>query len=72
MYRFRPITAVRYIGGTLHIHFQEKDAGREDFTSQLYLPEHPENEGDFSYMRLVSERNRIASSFLQVPDPELE
>tara|TARA_Y100001934_G_C11904953_1_gene564003 strand:- start:51 stop:263 length:213 start_codon:yes stop_codon:yes gene_type:complete len=54
MYRFRPITAVRYIGGTPYIYFQEKDAGREDFTSQLYLPEHPENEGDFLYMRLGS------------------
>ena len=47
----------------------EKEAGREEFTSQLYLAEHPANEGDFLYMRLGSERNRIASSFLQVPDP---
>ena len=70
MYRFLTFTPVRHIGRTPHIHLKEKDAGREEFTSQLYLAEHPENKGAFLYMRLWSERNRIACSFLQVPDPD--
>lgn len=71
-YRFRTITPVAYPGRTPHIHFKVKAPNRREFTSQLYLDGHPQNEADFLFNGLASDRARKAVSVRQIPAPELD
>jgi protocatechuate 3,4-dioxygenase beta subunit len=45
-YLFRTIKPVPYPGRTPHIHFQVKVQGQEEFTTQCYVKDHPNNARD--------------------------
>ena len=45
-YLFRTIKPVPYPGRTPHIHFQVKVKGQEEFTTQCYVKDHPNNARD--------------------------
>ena len=45
-YLFRTIKPVPYPGRTPHIHFQVKVPGQEEFTTQCYVKDHPNNARD--------------------------
>ena len=45
-YLFRTIKPVPYPGRTPHIHFQVKLKGKEPFTTQCYIKDHPGNDRD--------------------------
>ena len=51
-YSFRTIRPVPYSGRTPHIHVKVLVAGRERLTTQFYLPDHPDNAGDWLYQRI--------------------
>lgn len=71
-YRFRTITPVSYPGRTPHIHFKVRAANRREFTSQLYIAGHPQNESDFLYRRLGSPGAKKAASVDLTSAPELD
>jgi protocatechuate 3,4-dioxygenase, beta subunit len=71
-YRFRTIKPVSYPGRTPHIHFKVKAPNRREFTSQMYLAGHPQNDRDFLYRRLGRPALQEAASVRLGPAPELE
>jgi len=71
-YRFRTITPVSYPGRTPHIHYKIKAPNRREFTSQLYLAVHPQNDRDFLYRRLGNSSAQKAASVALIPAVELE
>lgn len=71
-YRFRTITPVSYPGRAPHIHFKVKSANGREFTSQLYIAGHPQNDGDFLFNRLRTGAARKAASVRQSAAPELD
>lgn len=63
-YRFRTIKPVPYAGRTPHIHLKVIVAGRERLTSQLYLPDHPDNARDWLYQRIpAAKRTNVTLNF---------
>lgn len=71
-YRFRTITPVSYPGRTPHIHFKVKAANRREFTSQLYLADHPRNQRDVLYRQLGDVETQNAASVTLISAPELD
>lgn len=71
-YRFRTITPVSYPGRTPHIHLKIKAPNRREFTSQLYLAGHLQNNRDFLYRRLGYSFAQNAASVALTPAVELE
>lgn len=71
-YRFRTITPVSYPVRTPHIHFKLKAPNRREFTSQLYLAGHPQNDRDFLYRRLGNSFAQNPASVALIPAVELE
>ena len=71
-YRFRTTTPVSYPGRAPHIYFKIKAPNRREFTSQLYLAVHPQNDRDFLYRRLGNSFAQNAASVALVPAVELE
>jgi protocatechuate 3,4-dioxygenase beta subunit len=65
-YEFRTIKPVPYSGRTPHIHLKVWRGRSEVLTTQLYLPDHPDNAGDWLYQRIPpQERQRVTMFFDQ-------
>jgi protocatechuate 3,4-dioxygenase, beta subunit len=62
-YRFRTIRPVRYSGRTAHIHVKVKLDRRELLTTQLYVEGDPDNERDFLWRNLGSDRALVTVPF---------
>jgi protocatechuate 3,4-dioxygenase beta subunit len=62
-YRFRTIKPVPYSGRTPHIHVKVKLARRELLTTQLYVEGDPNNERDFLWRNLGSDRALLTVPF---------
>jgi protocatechuate 3,4-dioxygenase beta subunit len=63
-YAFRTIKPVPYGGRTPHIHVKVLVDGREQLTTQFYLPDHPGNARDWLYRRVPVElRERVTLRF---------
>ena len=63
-YRFRTIRPSKYAGRTPHIHVKVKLSKRELLTTQLYVADDPNNEGDFLWRRLnAAQREAITVPF---------
>ncbi|HUQ95023.1 MAG TPA: protocatechuate 3,4-dioxygenase [Bryobacteraceae bacterium] len=62
-YVFRTIKPVSYPGRTPHIHYIVKRKGREKFTTQCYIKDHPENGKDVVLKAMKDEK---AKSLLMV------
>ena len=60
-YSFRTIKPVPYSGRTPHIHVKVLVDGRERLTTQFYLPDHPGNENDWLYQRVVRDRRALVT-----------
>lgn len=61
VFHFRTIEPVPYPGRTPHIHLRVQAVNRAALATQLYLPNHPDNERDFLYRRLsAAERAAVA------------
>ena len=54
-YRFRTIKPVSYPGRTPHIHVKLLDGKRELLTTQFYIRDHPDNQGDSLFRRMSDE-----------------
>ncbi len=64
-YVFRTIKPVPYTGRTPHIHVKVLIGNRERLTTQFYLPDHPDNAGDFLYQRIPpDQRERVTMRFV--------
>ena len=72
-YLFRTIKPVPYPGRTPHIHFAVKVAGRDKFTTQLYVQGHAGNEKDGIYksIRDPNSRAAITSAFEPLPNSKV-
>ena len=68
-YLFRTIKPVPYPGRTPHIHFAVKVPGRDKFTTQLYVQDHPGNDRDGIYKSVRDPKSRaaITSAFDPLP-----
>jgi protocatechuate 3,4-dioxygenase beta subunit len=63
-YSFRTIKPVPYPGRTPHIHLKIWQSGRVKLTSQLYLPDHEDNNRDWLYQSIPSDkRERVTLHF---------
>ncbi|WP_171559764.1 dioxygenase family protein [Ramlibacter montanisoli] len=62
-YRFRTIKPVPYSGRTPHIHVKVKLARRELLTTQLYVEGDPNNERDFLWRNLGTDRTLVTVPF---------
>lgn len=60
-YNFRTIKPVRYTGRTPHIHLKVWVNEVDQLTTQLYLPEHPDNERDFLYRRIPQDKRELVT-----------
>ncbi len=60
-YAFRTIKPVPYSGRTPHIHVKVFVAGRDVLTTQFYLPDHPDNAGDWLYQRIPPNRREAVT-----------
>ena len=69
-FEFRTIKPVPYTGRTPHIHVKVWHQGREQLTTQLYLPDHPQNRRDGLYQRIpVDQRELVTMYFDSAPEP---
>lgn len=69
-YRFRTIKPVPYTGRVPHIHFAVRGPRVQNFTTQLYLADHPDNERDFIFRR-IDPKARAGVLVQFQPAPEL-
>lgn len=69
-YEFRTIEPVPYSGRTPHIHLKVLVDGRERLTTQLYLPDHPQNQRDWLYRRIPAEQRDMVTMFFDTSTPE--
>jgi protocatechuate 3,4-dioxygenase beta subunit len=60
-YSFRTIKPVPYAGRTPHIHVKVLVGNRERLTTQLYLPDHPDNERDWLYRRVPKAKRELVT-----------
>ena len=60
-YSFRTIKPVRYTGRTPHIHLKVWVDGTDQLTTQLYLPDHPDNGRDFLYRRIPEDKRELVT-----------
>ena len=62
-FSFRTIKPVPYSGRTPHIHLKILQDGRERLTTQLYLPDHPDNAIDWLYQRIPENQRELVTLF---------
>ena len=62
-FEFRTIKPVPYTGRTPHIHVKVWYQERERLTTQLYLPDHPQNRRDGLYQRIPPEQRELVSLY---------
>lgn len=60
-YSFRTIKPVPYTGRTPHIHLKVWVNGRDLLTTQLYLPDHPDNSRDWLYRRIPEDKRELVT-----------
>jgi len=72
-YYFRTIKPVPYPGRTPHIHFMVKLKGQDNFTTQLYIKDHPQNERDMVYrgVRDPKQRELLVSDFAPIKESKI-
>ena len=72
-YYFRTVKPVPYPGRTPHIHFKVKRAGQEEFVTQCYVQDHPQNERDgiFRSIRDPKARDLVLVNFKPIKDSKL-
>ena len=75
-FTFRTIKPVPYTSRTPHIHLKVLVAGKEQLTTQLYLADHPGNEGDWLYRRIPQQQRELVTMHFkktgQEPHAEVE
>ncbi len=64
-YSFRTIRPVPYSGRTPHIHVKVFVGGRDVLTTQFYLPDHPDNAGDWLYQRIPPNRREAVTMYFE-------
>lgn len=65
-YSFRTIKPTTYPGRTPHIHVKVLKGDRELLTTQFYIKDHPQNEGDWLYGRMnQAEAASVSMEFIQ-------
>ena len=69
-FSFRTIKPVPYTSRTPHIHLKVLIAGKEQLTTQLYLPDHPGNDRDWLYQRIPSEQRELVTMYYKKSDQE--
>ena len=69
-YSFRTIKPVPYSGRTPHIHLKIWIAGNEIMTTQLYLPDHPDNARDWLYQRIPNDKRELVTMRFKPTDQE--
>ena len=69
-YSFRTIKPVPYSGRTPHIHVKVFVGGRDVLTTQFYLPDHPDNAGDWLYQRIPQNRRELVTMRFEAGDGE--
>jgi protocatechuate 3,4-dioxygenase, beta subunit len=57
-WRFRTIKPVNYPGRIPHIHFRITGKGFPRLTTQMYLRDHPDNDGDYLFTSIQTEAER--------------
>ena len=62
-FSFRTIKPVPYSGRTPHIHLKILHRGQERLTTQMYLPDHPDNENDWLYQRIPANQRELVTMF---------
>ncbi len=60
-FTFRTIKPVPYTSRTPHIHLKVLIAGKEQLTTQLYLADHPGNDGDWLYRRIPQQKRDLVT-----------
>lgn len=72
-YYFRTIKPVPYPGRTPHIHVAVKLKGRDMFTTQLYIKDHPGNDRDgvLKGVRDLKDRAALMADFTPIPDSKI-
>lgn len=69
-FSFRTIKPVPYSGRTPHIHLKILQGERERLTTQLYLPDHPDNTTDWLYQRIPEKQRELVTMFFDINDHE--
>lgn len=71
-YWFRTIKPVPYLGRTPHIHFKLRTPEFPEFTTQMYVAGHPQNESDavLNSVRNPKARASLLANFLPIKGPE--
>ena len=69
-YSFRTIKPVPYSGRTPHIHLKVWIDGRDRLTSQLYLPDHPQNARDWLYQRIPEDKRELVTMVFEETNQE--
>lgn len=67
-YSFRTIKPVLYTGRTPHIHLKVWLDGRDQLTTQLYLPDHPQNARDWLYQRIPKQKRDLVTMYFEETD----
>jgi len=62
-FSFRTIKPVPYSGRAPHIHLKIFQGGQERLTTQLYLPDHPDNETDWIYQQIPEKQRELVTMF---------
>ena len=62
-FSFRTIKPVPYSGRTPHIHLKILQRGQARLITQLYLPDHPNNETDWLYQRIPENQRELVTMF---------
>ena len=70
-YSFRTIKPVPYSGRTPHIHLKVWIAGKDLLTTQLYLPDHPDNRRDWLYRRVPKDKRELVTMHFKQTGKEL-
>lgn len=69
-FSFRTIKPVPYSGRTPHIHLKVLLTGKEQLTTQLYLPDHPGNDSDWLYQRIPPEQRELVTMYYKKSDQQ--
>ncbi len=69
-FTFRTIKPVPYTSRTPHIHLKVLIAGKEQLTTQLYLPYHPGNDRDWLYQRIPQQQRELVTMHFKRSDQD--
>jgi protocatechuate 3,4-dioxygenase beta subunit len=69
-FSFRTIKPVPYSGRTPHIHLKILHGGQARLTTQLYLPDHPDNANDWLYQQIPEKQRELVTMFFHKTNQE--